>query len=102
MYAFADNFNNVSSINLYSNMSSIKHFRDQTWGKNNINLYQLSLMMSKTIFKNTLLIFKYKNQHIPWYSYVYKTVTFMLAYYPSLTVLVKHCDINGTFAVSTI
>jgi hypothetical protein len=102
MYAFADNFSNVSSINLYSNMTSIKHFRDQTWGKHNINLYQLSLMMSKTIFKNTLLIFKYKNQNNSLYSYVYKTFTFMLGYYPSLTVLVKSSDINGTFAVSRI
>jgi len=102
MYAFADNFSNDSSINLNSNMTFIKHFRDQTWGKNNINLYQLSLMMSKTIFKNSLLIFKYKNQNNSWYSYVYKTVTFMLAYYLPLTVLVKPCDINGTFEVNTI
>jgi hypothetical protein len=75
---------------------------DQTWGKNNINIYQLSLMMSKTIFKNTLLLFKYKNQNNSWYSYAYKTFTFILAYYSSLTVLVKPCDINGTFAVKRI
>ena len=90
MYAFADNYSNVSSINLYSNMTSIKHFRDQTWGKNNINIYQLSLIMSKTIFKNTLLIFKYKNQHNSLYSYVYKTNNVCFNCHPNIHILRTH------------
>ena len=44
-------------------------------------------MMTKTIFKNTLLIFKYKNQNNSLYSYVYKTNNVCFNCHPNIHIL---------------